>query len=199
MEHHCHARHCEAVIKPELLMCWNHWRQVPKVIQQAVYQHYRSGQCDDKNVSKEWLQAADAAIGFLAKKEGRKLRPTEIQALNHFGYGIKTPKVVHCKSGEPYDVYIGRGSPFGNPYSHKEGTQALWVVDTREDAIRLYEEWLRAQPELMAKVKKELRYQTLACFCKPLACHGDVLLKIANEEDLDSPDTDLVIQQKDES
>ena len=91
------------------------------------------------------------------------------------------PKVVNCKK-ENYHVYIGRGSKFGNPYSHQEGTQALWVVDTREDAIRLYEEWLRAQPELMAAVKKELRGKILGCFCSPLACHGDVLLKIANEE-----------------
>lgn len=95
---------------------------------------------------------------------------------------VKAPKVVHCKSGEPYDIYVGRGSKWGNPYSHQEGTTAKWVVETREDAIRLYEEWLRAQPELMAAVKKELKSKILGCFCAPLACHGSVLLKIANEE-----------------
>jgi hypothetical protein len=102
-----------------------------------------------------------------------------------------TAKVVHCKK-DRYDVYIGRGSRWGNPYSHKEGTAASWIVETREDAIRLYEEWLRAQPDLVAAAKKELKGKTLGCWCKPLACHGDVLLKIANEEDLDSPPTDLV-------
>lgn len=91
-------------------------------------------------------------------------------------------KVVHCKL-ENFDVYIGRGSKWGNPYSHKEGTSAAWVVETREDAIRLYEEWLRAQPALLAAVKTELKDKTLGCWCKPLACHGDVLLKIANEEE----------------
>lgn len=110
--------------------------------------------------------------------------------------GEKLPRVVHCKK-EPHDIYIGRGSRWGNPYSHKEGTAALWVVETREDAIRLYEEWLRAQPELMAAVKKQLRGKILGCYCSPLACHGDVLLKIANEQDLDSPSTDLVNQQQD--
>lgn len=95
---------------------------------------------------------------------------------------MSEPKVVHCKK-DRYDVYIGRGSKFGNPYSHKEGTAAAWVVETREDAIRLYEEWLRAQPELMEAVKKELKGKTLGCWCKPLACHGDVLLQIANEEE----------------
>lgn len=91
-------------------------------------------------------------------------------------------KVVHCKKS-PYDVYIGRGSKWGNPYSHKEGTAAKWVVDTREDAIRLYEEWLRSQPDLVAAAKKELKGKVLGCWCAPLACHGDVLIKIANEED----------------
>jgi len=92
------------------------------------------------------------------------------------------PKVVHCQT-EKYDVYVGRGSKFGNPYTHKYGTSAPWMVDSREDAIRLYEEWLREQPELMAAVKKELKNKVLGCWCSPLACHGDVLLKIANEED----------------
>jgi hypothetical protein len=100
-------------------------------------------------------------------------------------------KVVHCKKNK-YDIYIGRGSKWGNPYSHMQNTTAAWVVETREDAIRLYEEWLRTQPELVEAAKKELKGKILGCFCKPLACHGDVLLKIANEEDLDSPSTDLV-------
>jgi hypothetical protein len=92
------------------------------------------------------------------------------------------PKVVHCQT-EKYDVYVGRGSKFGNPYTHKYGTSAPWIVDDRETAIRLYEEWLREQPELLAAVKKELKGKVLGCWCKPLDCHGDVLLRIANEND----------------
>jgi hypothetical protein len=187
MEHHCHARGCTVEVKPELLMCWAHWKQVPKTIQQAVYLHYRPGQCDDKHPSEAWHQAAAAAIGYVAQKEGHRLRKSETEALIKFGQPIKTiktiPKVVHCKGGEPYDVYVARPSKFGNPYSHKEGTAASYVVETREDAIRLYEEWIRSQPELMAAAKKELRGKVLSCWCSPLACHADVLLKIANEED----------------
>lgn len=182
MEHHCHARGCQAQVKPELLMCWNHWRLIPKKIQQAVYLHYRPGQCDDKQPSKEWHAAADAAIGYMAQKEGQAIRQCEKDALDQFGFGIKTPKVVHCKK-EPYDIYIGRGSKFGNPYSHMENTTAAWVVETREDAIRLYGEWLLAQPELVAAVKKELKGKILGCYCSPLACHGDILLRIANQEE----------------
>jgi DNA topoisomerase-1 len=91
-------------------------------------------------------------------------------------------KVINIKTNEPYDVYVGRGSKFGNPYSHIEGTSAKWVVETREEAIRLYEEWLYTHPELVAAAKRELKNKTLACYCYPLACHADVLLKIANEE-----------------
>jgi len=36
---------------------------------------------------------------------------------------------------EEYDVYIGRGSVWGNPYSHKEGTKAQFKTDTIEEAI----------------------------------------------------------------
>jgi Domain of unknown function (DUF4326) len=87
-------------------------------------------------------------------------------------------KVVHCKK-EKYDVYIGRGSKWGNPFSHKLGTQALYVVESRETAIKCYEEWLLKQPHLIASLH-ELKGKTLGCWCTPLACHGDVLLKLAN-------------------
>lgn len=39
-------------------------------------------------------------------------------------------KVVHCKK-EPFDVYVGRGSVWGNPFSHKEGTTAEHIVSNR--------------------------------------------------------------------
>ena len=69
MNHHCHARGCKVPIPPELLFCLPHWRMVPRAIQQAVWRHYRPGQCDDKSPSKEWHEAADAAIAAVAKKE----------------------------------------------------------------------------------------------------------------------------------
>lgn len=89
--------------------------------------------------------------------------------------------VVHCKR-EPYDVYIGRPSPWGNPFSHKEGTQAAYKVATREEAVRRYREWLwqriRTEPGLVAALA-ELHGKTLGCWCAPKACHGDVLVLAA--------------------
>lgn len=88
------------------------------------------------------------------------------------------PKVVHCKK-EPFDVYVGRGSKWGNPYSHKEGTLAEEVVDSRFEAVKKYEEYLLSNDELMSSLS-ELRGKTLGCWCKPKSCHGDILLKYAN-------------------
>lgn len=81
--------------------------------------------------------------------------------------------VVHCKRA-PFDVYIGRPSLWGNPF-------IVGPDGTRAQVIARYEAWLRAQPTLVAQVKAELRGKILGCWCAPLACHGDVLARIANE------------------
>ena len=88
------------------------------------------------------------------------------------------PKVVHCKR-EEFDVYIGRGSRWGNPYSHKVGTLAEHVVESRTEAIQKFEEYLLSNEELMASLP-DLKGKILGCFCKPKSCHGDILLRYAN-------------------
>jgi Domain of unknown function (DUF4326) len=87
--------------------------------------------------------------------------------------------VVHCKR-DPYDVYIGRPSPFGNPFTDKPGTLARYMVGSREQAIKEFEDWLMSQPDLVARVKRELKGKVLGCWCHPKPCHGDVLARIAN-------------------
>ena len=83
--------------------------------------------------------------------------------------------VVHCKKNR-YDVYIGRPSKWGNPFVvGKDGS--------RDDVVRLYEGWIRNQPKLLADLW-ELRGKTLGCWCHPLACHGDVLVKLLEEKGL---------------
>ena len=88
------------------------------------------------------------------------------------------PKVVHCKR-EEFDVYIGRGSRWGNPYSHKVGTLAEHVVGSRTEAIQKFEEYLLSNEELMASLP-DLKGKILGCWCKPKSCHGDILLRYAN-------------------
>jgi hypothetical protein len=81
-----------------------------------------------------------------------------------------------------FDVYIGRRqwcgkevfetSPWANSFSVKQ-----WG---REGAIKRYEEKLRGKPELLVRLP-ELEGKILACWCKPKACHGDVLLRLIEE------------------
>lgn len=87
--------------------------------------------------------------------------------------------VVHCKK-EKYDVYIGRPSKWGNPYSHKEGTLAKYKVNTREEAIQKYREYILNNQDLL-KDLHELKGKILGCWCKPLSCHGDVLAELVEK------------------
>jgi hypothetical protein len=85
--------------------------------------------------------------------------------------------VVHCKLSK-YDVYIGRPSIWGNPFQiGKDGT--------REEVLEKYRTWLKSKPDLLRMIKRELRGKVLGCWCKPKACHGDVLAALANSESFD--------------
>ena len=88
-------------------------------------------------------------------------------------------RVVHCKK-ESFDVYIGRPSKWGNPFSHKEGTLAAHRVSSRQEAVAAYRAWIMGQPDMVAATRAELVGKVLGCWCKPSACHGDVLAEIAN-------------------
>lgn len=81
---------------------------------------------------------------------------------------------------EPYDVYIGRGSKWGNPYSHKQGTKAKFVVATREEAVEKYREYILSRPDLLNALP-ELKNKTLGCYCHPAKCHGDILAELADK------------------
>jgi len=53
---------------------------------------------------------------------------------------------------------------------------------TREAVVMAYKQWLLASPDKVAAAKRELRGKDLVCFCAPNACHGDVLIEVANGE-----------------
>jgi len=91
-------------------------------------------------------------------------------------------KVVHIKK-EPYDVYIGRPTKWGNPFTHKDGTLAKYKTKTRDEAVEKFEEWItKGEGQYLLKDLHELKGKILACWCAPQRCHGDVLLKLANKE-----------------
>ncbi len=89
------------------------------------------------------------------------------------------------RSGQaPKYFYCGRGSDFGNPWSHLPYSQARYIVKTREEAINNHREWLKTQPALIARIRNELRGRVLGCFCKPEPCHCDTLAFVADGGEL---------------
>ena len=76
-------------------------------------------------------------------------------------------------------VYVGRPTPWGNPFSHLAAA-GTFPVDSREKAIACYILWLEAQPDLIALVRKHLRGKHLVCWCTPARCHAETLMAVAN-------------------
>jgi hypothetical protein len=97
---------------------------------------------------------------------------------------LQTPRVLNlrhtgCKV-PPGAVYIGRENRFP-PFRRSKWHNPFRIGPdgTREQVIALYRDWLPRQPELMAALP-ELHGLDLACWCAPDACHGDILLELAN-------------------
>lgn len=91
---------------------------------------------------------------------------------------IQITSVVNKDSGQPFDIYIGRGSPLGNPFPIEHGTDK-----DRDHVIEKYREYFHSQivtnPE-MSKYLESLRGLKLGCHCKPAACHGDIIAEYLN-------------------
>lgn len=86
-------------------------------------------------------------------------------------------KVVNVDKGDAHDIYIGRGSDWGNPY-------AIGFDGDRDEVIRKYEydferDFLKSSKEDALKLKGKV----LGCHCKPAACHGDVIANYLNSLD----------------
>lgn len=71
-------------------------------------------------------------------------------------------------------IYIGRGSSWGNPYK-------IGIHGNRTEVIAKFENYAN-KTGLKERIKIELRNKNLKCYCCPLPCHGDIILKWANEE-----------------
>ena len=84
-------------------------------------------------------------------------------------------KVVNIKNSE-FDVYIGRGSRWGNPF-------IIGEHGDREEVIRKYRDYVLSTPELMDSLQ-ELNGKRLGCHCAPKPCHGNVLAQLIFEQEL---------------
>jgi hypothetical protein len=100
-------------------------------------------------------------------------------------------RVIHWRDRHQYDpepdelVYIGRAMPrLGLKASIWANYYRIGQDGTREEVIAKYRTYLEA--ELMADGGladdlAELSGHILACWCKPAACHGDVLAELADQ------------------
>lgn len=83
-------------------------------------------------------------------------------------------KVVNLKTAPKGTyIYIGRGSIFGNPF-------IIGKNGTREEVIEKYKHYFYkkiATDEGFKSRVLRLYGKTLGCFCKPLACHGDIIVE----------------------
>jgi len=95
------------------------------------------------------------------------------------GFGDFKTQVIHIKNKSKYYnrqyVYIGRPSKWGNPF-------VIGKDGTREEVINKYVEHLNKNWTLILDAKKELKGCILMCYCKPKACHGDILVKLIEDE-----------------
>jgi hypothetical protein len=96
-----------------------------------------------------------------------------------------TPRVINLKDKPRPDsssyVYIGRGLLAGNERFERSKWANSYTVKRygRAEALARYEQTIRNGP--LWDELPELEGKTLACWCKPDPCHGDVLLRLAAE------------------
>lgn len=89
---------------------------------------------------------------------------------------VEQPRRVFNKyhrDAPPGAVYIGRGSPYGNPF-------VIGTNGDRDEVIAVHRDWIREQPELLERVRRDLAGKSLVCFCYPKPCHGDTLVEVAD-------------------
>ena len=94
----------------------------------------------------------------------------------------KDTQYKSIKSSDTYQ-YIGRGSYWGNPYSMYDFSSD--GDNSREDVIRKFK-YDFDHNKFIKKEKDEvykLVGKRLGCFCKPEACHGDILADFLNSWD----------------
>lgn len=86
---------------------------------------------------------------------------------------------THGFQGTQYIGRAGHGQPgtFGNPF-------IVGVHGARGECVKLFETWFHSSdPRAVAMREAALKLPrdcVLSCFCKPNACHGDVIAAFIN-------------------
>jgi len=96
-------------------------------------------------------------------------------------FSVSDTELVNLRRTDQFDRRIDRSSEFGNPFRLEEDGGDY----SREESVKEYRKWfysrIRHDDEFERKVK-ELKGCTLACWCTPKKCYGDVILEYLEEE-----------------
>jgi len=83
---------------------------------------------------------------------------------------MNSPKVYNKYKNPPKDaVYVGRGSPWGNPF-------VIGKDGNRDDVCDKFRDEVLPNLDVTS-----LKGKDLVCFCSPQRCHADDILKKANQ------------------
>lgn len=107
------------------------------------------------------------------------VRPVRIQLSRRKGFILQWDS--QALNGLPC-VNVARPGRYGNP--HRIGLcPVCGVAHTREEAIAELRAEIEGDQMLQARIREELAGKNVACWCGlDEACHGDVLLELANKE-----------------
>lgn len=108
----------------------------------------------------------------------KQISPTEFLTL---------PRVLNKRYHGATDntEYIGRPSGYGNPFSHLDDRDSEFKVESREEAVKMFENYfMHLSEEDQEEFRNDLRGKDLMCWCvggkKLVPCHGHVLLQLCN-------------------
>lgn len=96
---------------------------------------------------------------------------------------VEKMRVVHCKRSK-YDVLIDRSTIFGNPFRITQTqNRTNVIVDFRDWLLGIrYKDYKQSQREEILHRLSELKGKVLGCWCAPLPCHGDIYIKLLEED-----------------
>ena len=108
------------------------------------------------------------------KKES--LRRLGYRDLSHW---LENPSHIYIGRGMEHYVPGARHSKWHNPF--KLNSKSSYAHDNRQEVIDKYRDKILNDPELLSQLE-ELRGKVLGCWCKPLGCHGDVLVELVEAQ-----------------
>lgn len=110
MSHTCHSPDCTRPVPPRMLFCLDHWRALPKKVQDAIWREYRSGQEIDKKPSLRYLSVQRLACAHSVFKPDDE--EAALRALVYLQEAVRYAKeAVAAGLGDPLENLVPKDWP----------------------------------------------------------------------------------------